>query len=75
MEETMFNPEWDAQTLAEAAAINANSARLAAASAAAGQLKIDAEKKAEAFAKVGTKVYDHPTSIRAREDLKTLKSA
>lgn len=65
-----FNPDWDAQTLAEAAAINADKARLAAATVAAQELKSEALARAEALDKVSTKIYDHPTSVRTREELK-----
>ena len=66
--EQIFNAEWDAQTLAEAAAINDNPARLAAASVAAGQLITEAEAKAEALKGIQTKIYNHATSEQDRAE-------
>ena len=64
----LFNPDWDAQTLAEAAAISANPSRLAAASTAAARIKEEAIAKAVEMEKIQTDVYNHPSSVKARED-------
>lgn len=74
MSNDLFNSEWDAQTLAEAAAINSNTARLAAAVVAAQQLKKDALKKAEDLDKIQTQIYTHPSSVKAREELKSVSA-
>jgi hypothetical protein len=62
-----FDPRYDARTLAEAAAINANPNRLIAAQAAAEELKREAEQQVIDLTKITKKVYDHPESVRARE--------
>ena len=64
---SQFDARYDAQTLAEASAISADPSRLAAAESAAKQLKIEAEAKVEDLANVAGEIYDHPSSVRARE--------
>lgn len=75
LEDKLFNPEWDAQTLAEAAAINENPARLAAASEAAGEMIDEAEAKAQALKGIQKKLYGHPSSVAAREERETGKKS
>jgi hypothetical protein len=70
VDEIMHNPEWDAHTLAEAAAINSDPSRLLAAQQAANSLKERKEAEVIALEKVGKKVYDHPDSAREREKRK-----
>ena len=64
---SQFDPRYDAQTLAEAAAINSSAERLAAAQAAAEDLKREAEAKVRDLGEVTKEVYDHPSSRRERE--------
>jgi hypothetical protein len=69
-EQPSYDSQWDAQILADAAVINADTSRLAAAKMAAGKLKEQAKAKLEAFDKISLKVYDHPSSERARQERK-----
>jgi len=70
-----YNAQWDAQTLAEAAVINGNPARLAAASSAAGRMITEAEAKAEGLKSIQKKIYDHPSSNSDREAREAAKKS
>ena len=58
---------YDALTLAEAAAIKGNPVRLIAAQGAAAVLKKEAEDKAEGLSGIAKEVYDHSSSVAARD--------
>jgi hypothetical protein len=70
-----FDPRYDAQMLAEAAAINASPQRLLAAQGAAQLLKEEAEAKVVDLSRIAVGLYDHPTSIAAREGRKLVASS
>lgn len=68
--EPQYDPKWDAQTLAEAAAINVNKTRLDAARRAAVGLEAEAEARLALYKGLSKHIYDHPDSEKAREDRK-----
>ncbi len=68
-----FDPRWDAQTLAEAAAIEADTSRLAAAQSAAEELRKEAEAQEEKLSHIAEHTYNHPSSVRDREQRKERK--
>jgi hypothetical protein len=70
-----YQAKWDAETLAEAATIQADPARLAAASAEAGKMVTEAEAKAEGLKNIQKKIYDHPSSVSDREAREAAKKS
>ena len=54
--------QMDAQTLAEAEVIKADTGRYSAAQSAAGELAKEAEIRAASFDAISSKIYDHPSS-------------
>ena len=72
---SQFDPRYDAQMLAEAAAINSDPQRLVAAQGAAQLLKEEAEAKAADLDRIAIGVYDHPSSVAAREERKSAASS
>jgi len=60
-------PEWDARILADAAKINADPSRLAAARDAAHKLLKDNEIETLALKGIAGHIYDHDTSVEARK--------
>ena len=67
MEIPDHDPKYDAMSLAEAAAIKDDPSRLIAAQGAAAELKAEALAKAEGLTGIARGLYDHSTSVAARD--------